>query len=196
MPIDVKDANGVTQSVPTLADFATLSSPAQTVAANFAFVQSGSFSRPADTNPYASGDLVANSTTAGSVTPISITNAVRASGGFSRCDRIRLRKSGTSTTNATFRVHLYSASPSVTNGDNGAWLTSMANYIGAFDVTIDRVFTDGSAGAGIPQNGQSMEFTIPSGTTLFALIEARPPTGTYTPANGETFTVVAELYRF
>jgi len=39
----------------------------------------GSFNRPADTFAYAFGDLVANSTTAGSVTPITITAARYAS---------------------------------------------------------------------------------------------------------------------
>ncbi len=172
---------------------ASASNPMPTYAAGFGAIASAQFTRPADTTAYASGDLVANSTTAGSVVPVSLASAVREAGGVSRCDRIRLRKSGTSTTNASFRVHLYSASPSVTNGDNGAWLTSVTNYIGAFDVTMDRVFTNGAAGAGVPQNGQAMEFTITSGTTLFALVEAR---AAYTPVSGEVFTVIAELYRF
>ena len=37
------------------------------------FNQSQSFTRPGDTTPYASGDLVANSTTAGSVVPLTFT---------------------------------------------------------------------------------------------------------------------------
>lgn len=164
-----------------------------TIAAGFGAVASASFSRPADTTAYASGDLVANSTTAGSVVPVSLLNAVREEGGVSRIERVRLRKTGTSITNASFRVHLFSAAPTVTNGDNGAFLSILANYIGAFDVVIDRAFSDGAAGAGLPVNGAAATFTIPSGTTLYALIEAR---GAYTPVSGETFTVIAELYRF
>jgi hypothetical protein len=36
---------------------------------------SATFTRPSDTTAYASGDLVANSTTAGSVTPLTLTLA-------------------------------------------------------------------------------------------------------------------------
>lgn len=164
-----------------------------TVAAGFGAVASANFTRPADTTAYTSGDLVANSTTAGSVVPLSFADAVRAEGGVSRIERVRLRKSGTSLTNASFRVHLYSASPTVTNGDNGAFLTPISDYIGAFDVIMDRAFSNGAGGAGVPINGPAATFTVPSGTSLFALIEAR---ANYTPANAEVFTCIAELYRF
>lgn len=151
--------------------------------------------RPADTTAYASGDLVANSTTAGSVTPFSFTNAVRFPGGSVRIERCRIQKSGTSTTNASFRVHIYSATPaSIANGDNGAWSTSIAGYIGAFDVTLDRAFTNGAEGAGLTLTNTPMTCK-PSGSAiaLFALVEAR---GAYTPASAETFTVLLEAYRF
>ena len=164
-----------------------------TIAAGFGAIASASFSRPADVTAYASGDLVANSTTAGSVVAVALANAVREAGGVSRVERVRLRKSGTGLTNASFRVHLFAAAPVPVNGDNGALSTPIANYIGAVDVALDRAFTDGATGAGVPLVGGSMTFTIPIGTTLFALIEAR---GAYTPVSGETFTVIAELYRF
>lgn len=169
------------------------SAPVNTYEAGFGAVASANFTRPSDTTAYASGDLVANSTTAGSVTPLTFTSAVRAAGGVTRVERIRLRKSGTSTTNASFRVHLYSSSPTAANGDNGAFSTAVSNYIGAVDVVIDRAFSDGAAGAGVPLVGSAMTFTIPSGTSLFGLIEAR---AAYTPASGEVFTAIAELYRF
>lgn len=78
-----------------------------------------SFTRPADTTAYASGDLVANCVTAGSVAPIAI-EAARVRGGAARILAARLAKSGSSLTNASFRVHLMTALPAVTNGDNGA----------------------------------------------------------------------------
>src|SRR4051812_8128931 len=53
---------------------------------------SASFTRPADVTPYASGDLVADNTTAGSVTPLSWTAARVAAGSF-LVRRARLRKS-------------------------------------------------------------------------------------------------------
>ena len=70
---------------------------------------SASFTRPNDTTAYASGDLVANSTTAGSVVPLQIDlgNVAAVGHGITRITRARLTKSGTSPTNANFRIHLY-----------------------------------------------------------------------------------------
>lgn len=155
-----------------------------------AALPSASFTRPADTTPYAVGDLVANSATAGSVTPMQFTVArVAAGSGFIR--RCRLRKSGTSVTNAQFRLHLYSASPTPANGDNGAWSTDQsANYIGAFDITVDRAFTDGAAGNGLPVNGSEVNFALASGQVVYGLAEAR---AAYTPGNGETFAFALEV---
>jgi hypothetical protein len=161
-----------------------------------AVLTSNTITRPADTTAYSSGDLVANSTTAGSVTAFSFTNAARVAAGSLRIDRVRLYKSGTSAANASFRVHLYNANPSgIANGDNGAWLTSIAGYIGAFDLSSAnaRTFSDGVELAGIPMVGSSILTQLASGTTLYALIEAR---GAYTPVSAETFTLRAEVYRF
>ena len=163
--------------------------PAQ-ASAQAAVITSNTITRPADVLAYTSGDLVANSITAGSVTPFSFAEAVPSFSGVSRISRIRLRKSGTSLTGATFRVHLYRSTVALSNGDNGAWLTPIANYIGAVELTTDRAFTDGAEGAGIPLIGTSITYTIPTGTTLFALLEAR---GAYTPISGETFTLLAEV---
>ena len=158
----------------------------------FADVLVASFSRPADTTAYASGDLVANSTTVGTVQPLTLTNAARVTDGSGRIERIRLYKSGAGLTGAAFRVHIFASVPVVTNGDNGAFATSTAGYVGAFDVTMDRAFTDGAFGVALPVLGNSVQFKA-SGTMLYALIEAR---GAYAPASGETFTVRAEVVRF
>lgn len=148
--------------------------------------------RPADTTAYASGDLVANSVTAGSVTPCSIT-AARVNDGTGMIRRVRLTTSSTSLTNASFRVHFYrSCTITNANGDNAAWSTDGAlNYIGAVDITLDKAFTDGAKGIGSPNAGSEINFTPVTGAkTLCALIEAR---GAYTPTSGETFTLAAEL---
>lgn len=154
---------------------------------------STTIARPADTTPYAVGDLVANSTTAGSVTAFSFANASRESQVL-RIERVRLRKSGASITNASFRVHFYNAAPGTpTNGDNGAFLTSIASWIGSADVTVDRAGSDGAIGAGLPLTGTALTAKVGSNRTLYALLEAR---GAYTPANAETFTLKVEAYRF
>lgn len=142
------------------------------------------FARPGDTMAYASGDLVANSTTAGSVVSLQFTVA-RVAAGSGMIRRARLRKSGTGITNASFRLHLYKSSPTPANGDNGAWSTDKASdYLGAFDVVVDRAFTDGAAGNGVPTNGSEITFSLASGQIIYGLTEAR---GAYTPGNAETF---------
>lgn len=151
---------------------------------------SASFTRPANTTAYASGDLVANNASAGSVAPMQFAVA-RVSGGSGMIRRARIRKSGTGVTSASFRLHLYRASPTPSNGDNDAWLTSeAANYMGAIDVTVDRVFTDGAAGNGVSVSGSEINFDLSSGQVIYGLLEAR---GAYTPASGETFTVELEV---
>ena len=152
---------------------------------------SANFNRPANTTAYASTQLVANNTSAGAVVPMSI-SAPRISGGAIMLRRIKLKKSGTSLTNASFRVHFYTASPTVSNGDGGAWLTdNSATYCGAFDVTLDKAFTDGAVGTGVPINGFEINI-VPSGSNIYALIEAR---GAYTPVSAETFTLFLEDFQ-
>ena len=151
---------------------------------------SASFSRPANTTAYAAGDLVANNTSAGSVTAMEFTVA-RVAGGSGMIRRGRLRKTGTSVTLASFRLHLYLSAPTVSNGDNGVWLTDKAaDYVGAIDITVDRAFTDGAAGNGLPVTGSEINFDLASGTKLYGLLEAR---AAYTPASGETFTLDLEV---
>lgn len=148
--------------------------------------------RPADTTAYALGDLVANSTTAGSVTPFTFAvsrvtdRLVSIIGG-------KLEKSTTSVTSAFFRLHLYQTSPTVTNGDNAAWLSVKAGYLGALDITVDRAFSDGASGIGVPVIGSEIIAVPASGTVnIFGLLEAR---GAYTPGNAETFLPSLRMYR-
>ena len=151
---------------------------------------SSTFTRPADTTAYASGDLVANSTTAGSVTPMSFAIA-RVAAGTGMIRRCRLSKTGTSITNASFRLHLYTVSPTVTNGDNGVWLsTQSATYMGSLDMSSAKAFSDGAGTTGTPSDGSEINFALPSGQTVYGLLEAR---GAYTPASAESFTVELEV---
>jgi hypothetical protein len=152
---------------------------------------SANFTRPANTTAYALGDLVANSVTNTSVTAMSFTVA-RVAAGSGMIRRCRIRKSGTSTSSAVFRLHLYNTTPStITNGDNGVFSTSgVDTYLGAFDVNVDRAFTDGAAGNGVPITGNEINFKLASGTTVVGFLEAR---AAYTPASAEVFTVDLEV---
>jgi hypothetical protein len=141
------------------------------------------------------GDLVANSTTAGSVTPLAFTVA-RQNGGTGAIRRARLstNKTGLAGTEA-FRLHLFKTSPTPVNGDNGAFSVNgiAAIHIGIFDFTLDRVFSDGAKGIAAPAVGGEIIFDAAAGSQqVFGLIEAR---GAYTPASGETFTVALETLR-
>lgn len=157
-------------------------------------VVSANFTRPADITSYVSGDLVANSITAGSVAALSWSTAGRIAGNPAFITRARLKTSSTSVTNASFRLHLYAADPAatsgITNGDNGAWLTKHASYLGAIDIIVDKAFSDAAAGQGAPSIGSMIEFVPSSGTTIYGLLEAR---ATYTPTNAGVFTVELEI---
>lgn len=154
---------------------------------------SANFTRPADTTQYAVGDLVANSTTAGNVVALKFAPVVNTVGNAVRIEAARIFKSGTGTTSASFRLHLYEASPGTpANGDNGAWSTAGKDYAGAIDVVVDRVFTDGAFGRGLPLTNTPMTFLPGAGEkAVYGLLEAR---GTYTPGNAEVFTVTLEGY--
>lgn len=146
------------------------------------------FTRPADVTAYSIGDLVANSVTAGSVTPLSLACARIAAGSFV-IHRLKLAKSSIGLTNASFRVHLFRAAPTVVNGDNGALsMTGVGNYLGGIDISIDQAFSDGAAGfSSLSMIDVAVKLT--SGSTLFALLEAR---AAYTPGSAESFTLTAE----
>ena len=148
-------------------------------------IASGTLTRPADTTAYASGDIVANSTTAGSVVPITLANVCNGPGQSAQIRRVRLRTSSTSVTNASFRVHLFTSSPTVSSGDNAAIViaTGAASYIGQVDVTVGQTFTDGAFGAA------TTEINLYGTSTVYALLEAR---GVYTPTSAGTFTVTVE----
>lgn len=152
---------------------------------------SANFTRPADTTAYAAGDLVANSTTAGSVTPMSLT-VMSTPGGQSFIRRATLRKSTTTSTSAAFRVHLFSSAPTVTNGDNGAIsIAGVANYLGTFNFgSMLGVFSDGIAAQGVPSTGAEIALKLASGTTVYALVEAL---AAYAPGNAEVFTLSLEV---
>jgi hypothetical protein len=151
----------------------------------FAVLRSAKITRPADTTAYASGDLIANSTTAGSVTPFNLGNPQFSGGGVCRIKRIRCSKSGASVTNFAPRVHLFTAAPTVGAGDNAALAiaTGAASYLGQVDLAAAQACTDGSVAYGTLD-------LMADGSALYALLEAR---GAYTPANAETFTIIAEV---
>jgi hypothetical protein len=152
------------------------------------FAASANFTRPANTTAYGVGDLVANHVTAGSVVPMSF--ALVLPPGVVYIRRATLKKSTNTTTDAAFRLHLYLASPTPSNGDNGAWLTTHATYLGAIDITVDKVFSDSSSqGEGVPNVGSEIIVPVAGGGAIYGLLEAR---AAYAPGNAEVFTLGVE----
>lgn len=153
---------------------------------------SANFTRPSDTTAYADGDLVANSTTAGSVVALALTNATRLAGRGARIRQVVIRKSGTGiTANANFTLHLFDVDPTGTNpaaGDNGAIsLTAcIDNFIASVSVTMTSIHTDGALGFSLVD----IPIRLVSGTTLYGLIECDDA---HTPASAEVYTVEIDL---
>lgn len=154
---------------------------------------SATFTRPADTVAYASGDLIGNSTTAASVTRMNFTTAARVAAGSGVVRRARIKKSTNVITGASFRLHLFKADPGAfTVGDNVALGTTvaLANWIGAMDCTMTQQGSDGAKGIAVPVEGSEITFKLASGQIVYGFLEAR---GAYTPGSAEVFIVDLEL---
>ena len=168
----ITTANGY---LSTIATQSASADPAQTV--GLSLRPTASFTRPANTTAYDVGDLVANSTTAGSVAAMTFAVAASAAGkGLIRS--VKIDKAGVA---ATFRAHFFSAAPTVANGDNGAFSTTKANYLGYIEVATS-AFSDGAAGIGLGE----IPFDLSSGTNVHCLLETRTA---FTPTSGGALAV-------
>lgn len=150
-----------------------------------------SFTRPANTTAYASGDLVANSTTAASVVPLSW--GVGAVGGAGIIRGLRLYTDNKTVTNGSFRVFLFTADPGVpTAGDNGALaVASAADYLDVVAVDLSSgALAGGTTGKGKRSAALAIPFRLGINDKLYGLIDAQ---AAYTPASGETFRVTLEI---
>ena len=146
--------------------------------------------RPADTTAYADKDLVANSTSAGSVVAPSFTAARTVAGG-GYVVGARIQKSTNVVTNAAFRLHLFSVVPTFTSaGDNSALATVVValakGYLGYVDVTAMVGFSDVAWGVGAIDNSRGKLPFIAVAQTLYGVLEAK---AAYTPGDSEVFTL-------
>jgi hypothetical protein len=146
---------------------------------------SDSFTRPSDTTAYADNDLVANSTTAGSVVPLSF-NVGR---GGVKIVGARIQKSDESdVANATFTLHLFGSSPTVANGDNGAISHSLSDKFGSISFATMTAATD--EGYALANGGDTILpdglYWYTSNGRIYALIQAE---AAYSPASAEVFAV-------
>lgn len=155
---------------------------------------SATFTRPADTTAYAANDLVANSVTAGSVVPLKFSVGY---GRTFKLYKVGIKLSSSTNTNAKFNLHLYNLSPTVTNGDNGVWLSTQSGYQGfiAVDCT-GQAFSDNSFGIGTYINTAVEVPNVIVADTNFFIYGLLQATAAYTPTSAEVFTVdlVGEAY--
>lgn len=157
----------------------------------FVSIAPASFTTPAGTTPYASGDLIANSATAGSVVPLTFTVACRINGAKAMVRRARFMTPDTGFAGATIYLKLYRDSPTVTNGDNGIWLTTESNYIGTISIIADQHFSDAEKGIGVPDKGSEINFSCAGGSTTIYGLEVVG--GAVTPVGNKTHTDTLEI---
>ena len=156
------------------------------------------FTRPADTTAYAANDLVGVNTSVAAGNTIEVPNAVASPADAVRIERIVLRKSNKSLTNAQFRVHIFDRCPTWDVGDNGAGgaigalaVTDLAGHKGYVDVTMDRA--SATAGAcGVAAVSPAITVSPLAGTSIYYAVQAL---AAYTPASGETFAAEFEGIR-
>jgi len=171
------------------------------------FVASSVLTRPNNTTAYAQNDLIASSATAGSIVVPSVTiprdeaEIVEIVGG-------RLITNLT-TGFTTFQGHidLWSAAPTFTNGDNGAYAvaTGAASWLGHMSSDVSDAYSAGADGAFLHLvNGASSTddyardpiiWARKPGDVLYWTLREIDSTG-FTPIANQTFTIhlVGRLY--
>lgn len=151
-------------------------------AAGFQDVITASFTRPADTTAYAAQDVVCNSTS--SPTVLTFASAGRYPGSSGLILSARHMKSNTTTSGASYRLHLYRVAPTAL-ADNAQFTmlyANRANRIGFID------FTHGVGGTGSDcTNALSTFVNLPflcdaAAVNLFGVLTV---TSAYTPASAE-----------
>ena len=157
----------------------------------------GSFNRPADTNVYAVGDLIADvTTTSPQPNPIQLPVG-RVNGGSGMIRALRLKVNDTAWKGATIRVHLFRDLPTLGVGDNGTLNSSEtysmteSAYMGYDDGALSQQFSHPVVkGFGVRSIGSEWNFDCGANTkNIYAVLEAR---SAVTPGSAKTFTLVAE----
>lgn len=154
--------------------------------------------RPSNTTAYAANETVCANTSVTVCAPGTIALG-NIPGGKGEIQRITLLKSGSSVTNATFIVWLFSAAPGTSSPSQfdataypGPRIADMPNYIGSASCAVSAATSDTSAGVWYecalsnPNTSGALPFQAVTGTnTIYYLLSV---TQAYTPASAETFS--------
>lgn len=149
---------------------------------------SAELTRPADTTAYAANDVVADSTSA--PTLLSLTNAMRVSGGSGYVVRVALTTDKKSIT-PRFRIHFFNASNPTIANDNAQHKELYADTgkrLGYVDLSAMTTAADSSGSDTSRAFDSTVRLPIvASGSrTIYALLETLD---SFTPASGEKFTL-------
>jgi hypothetical protein len=171
----------------------------------FTNVAGTTLTRASNTTAYAANETVCLLTSTTVCAPVTVSIAT-ANGGKGIINRVSLLKSGSSTTNASFTIWLFSAAPGTATpnqfdatGYTGPRAADMPNYIGSAVCSIGTTTSDTTAqvwydcALSNPNSAGALDFQALSGSTnIDALISV---TAAYTPASAETFNVyVSGIY--
>jgi hypothetical protein len=137
---------------------------------------------------------VASTTTAGSVVVPSVAAAGGAAGSGSLLSFI-LRTAATSGMGGvSFAIEFWSAAPTFTNGDNGAYAvaTGAAHWLGSATVATMVQVADGAYGVAVPDTVAAIDFALAAGTAIYWTLQVTN-TAAFTPTSGQTFTLQAAV---
>jgi hypothetical protein len=148
-----------------------------------------SFSRPANTTPYATGNLIANSSATSAIVVPSF--PILSSGGGVIIPRLRVITNASSGwNNVQLSINLWSAAPTYFSGDGLAYsvATGAASWLANFSVILTQL-VDGAVGSGILTAGNGAAIKLRSGTIFYDIHILNSAT----PISTQTFSVVPEL---
>lgn len=146
------------------------------------------FTRPADVTAYTANDLVANSTVAGSVVPLTFSLAPMRGASFGMVVGADLQKSTATVTAATFVLHLFDRLKTLTNGDNGALVVNNYDgYVASIPIDLSTGAISIAGGPLIKHNtaGAIESAFEASGGSLYGYLQV---TGAYAPGSAEIFS--------
>ena len=147
-----------------------------------------SFTRPGDTNAYAVGDIVSNSTS--STTPMTFASVARANGGSGYITKIRVA-TGTPGLTPVLRLHVFKVNNPTVAVDNAAFSTTVsddANKIGYSDLPA---MVGSGAGSETCETNIKFPYILAGGTTsMYGFLETR---SAFTPGNAGVFNVALTL---
>ena len=148
------------------------------------FSSQATFNRTADTNAYTAGDVVGAATSAaGGV--ITFTNIGAAAGDIIITDvDLMINLAAVTSGMASFRLHLYNATPPSALGDNAAWDLPSGDqtaYLGYIDMGTP---VDVGSSLFVQTSGVNKKVRMGATSSLFGYLVTN---GAYTPASATTY---------